>query len=203
FTNDRKRAVTSLAAIAGPRQADRWFRLAVLSSVANNPLDLFQAMAALHQPAGGEMLGQLAGLIGTKHDPGEVAGFLAAVAREPKPDVALSGLAHGMQLAGVSELRVPGADGLLARYLESDQPSVQSAAWEVARHLELAALIERAQKDALAANLPLKTRVTAIRALRGGRYVVVSPVLRKLLDAHEGSAVEAAAIESLAAFDDP
>jgi putative heme-binding domain-containing protein len=80
---------------------------------------------------------------------------------------------------------------------------VQAAAWDVARHLELKTLLARAAQDAQAQNLPQKTRVTAIRALRGGRYATVSPILRKILDQHEGPAMEAAAIESLAAFDDP
>ena len=119
------------------------------------------------------------------------------------PEVGLAGLAKGLRLAAVTELQVPGAEASLARYLQSNSAAVQTAAWDVARHLELKTLLARAAQDAQAQNLPQKTRITAIRALRGGRYATVSPILRKILDQHEGPEMEAAAIESLAAFDDP
>ena len=80
---------------------------------------------------------------------------------------------------------------------------MQTAAWEVARHLELKTLVERAARDAVSDKLPLKTRLTAILALRGGRYSAVEPVLRRILDSHQESKIQAAAIGSLAAFDDP
>jgi putative heme-binding domain-containing protein len=67
----------------------------------------------------------------------------------------------------------------------------------------LNALIDRAGRDAVAANRPVKERLTAILALRGGRYSAVGPVLRRILDSHEQSIIQAAAIASLAAFDDP
>jgi putative heme-binding domain-containing protein len=80
---------------------------------------------------------------------------------------------------------------------------VQTAAWEVARHLELNALVDRAARDAVSDKLPVKTRLTAILALRGGRYSAVNLVLRRILDSHQESSIQAAAIKSLAAFDDP
>ena len=70
-------------------------------------------------------------------------------------------------------------------------------------HLELNSLVERAAHDAVSDKLPLKTRLTAILALRGGRYSAVEPVLRRVLDSHQESKIQAAAIGSLAAFDDP
>jgi putative heme-binding domain-containing protein len=73
----------------------------------------------------------------------------------------------------------------------------------VARHLELDALVERAARDAVSDKLPVRTRLTAILALRGGRYSAVEPVLRRILDSHQESRIQAAAIGSLAAFDDP
>ena len=78
-----------------------------------------------------------------------------------------------MRMAEVSELRVPGADAVLSRYLQNGSEAVQTAAWEVARHLELNTLVERAAHDAVSDKLPLKTRLTAILALRGGRYSAV------------------------------
>jgi putative membrane-bound dehydrogenase-like protein len=192
--------VRLLATIAEKHPDDRWFRLAVLSAAIENPAGLFHAM---HDFGKGEMLRQIGGQIGMRHDPKEVAAFLGGIGRVPTPEIALAGLARGLRLAAVTELQVPGAEAALTRYLESKSAEVQTAAWDVARHIELKALLARATQDAQKKDLPPRTRITAIRALRGGRYATVGPVLRKILDAHEGAAVDAAAIEALAAFDDP
>jgi putative heme-binding domain-containing protein len=161
-------------------------------------------MVGRHQDFGtGEVLDQLASLIGIKHDPNEVARFLSGLGHAKTPEAGLAGLARGMSVAGVSELRVPGADATLNRYLQSGSEAVQTAAWEVARHLELNALVDRAVRDAVSDKLPVRTRLTAILALRGGRYSAVNLVLRRILDSHQESAIQAAAIKSLAAFDDP
>jgi putative membrane-bound dehydrogenase-like protein len=198
------RGLNALTEIIASRQQDRWFRLAVLSSASNHAAEMFEAMRSRRQDFGsGEFLGQLASLIGIKHNPYEVARFLAGLGQAKTPAAGLAGLARGMRVAEVSELRVPGADAVLTRYLQNGSEAVQTAAWEVARHLELNALVERAARDAVSDKLPLKTRLTAILALRGGRYSAVEPVLRRILDSHQGSSLQAAAIGSLAAFDDP
>jgi Cytochrome c, mono- and diheme variants len=43
----------------------------------------------------------------------------------------------------------------------------------------------------------------AIRALRGGRFDAVAPVLEKIIQTHPQSEIEDAAVDSLAAFDEP
>jgi putative membrane-bound dehydrogenase-like protein len=198
------RSLNALAEIIGSRQQEPWFRLAVLSSASNHAAEMFAAMLGRRQDFGsGEFLSQLASLIGIKHDTNEVARFLAGLGHAKTPQAGLAGLARGMRLAEVSKLRVPGADAILTRYLQTGSEAVQTAAWEVARYLELDALVERAARDALSDKLPARTRLTAILALRGGRYSVVEPVLRRILDLHQESRIEAAAIGSLAAFDDP
>ena len=53
------------------------------------------------------------------------------------------------------------------------------------------------------AELPVEKRVVAVRALRGGRFEAVAPVLEKVLSTHPPAEVEAAAVDSLAAFDEP
>jgi putative membrane-bound dehydrogenase-like protein len=198
------RTLPALADIIGPHEQDRWFRLAVLSAASNRASEMFEAMLSRHQDFGtGEGLDQLGSLIGIKHDSSEVARFLTGLSHAKTPQAGLTGLARGMSVAGVSQLSVPGADAALSRYLQSRSEAVQTAAWEVARHLELTALVERAARDAVSANLPAQTRRTAILALRGGRYNSVEPVLRRILASHEESSIQATAIQSLAAFDDP
>jgi putative membrane-bound dehydrogenase-like protein len=176
---------------------DRWFRLAALSSVPSNPLELFQQIHNFGEKP--DLLMQLGSQIGTRHEPKELATFLGTIGRTPKPQAALAGLARGLQLAGVTQLKVPGAEAALSKYLQADG----TAAWDVARHLELATLVDRAKQDAQNPNMPVKTRVTAIRALRGGRYTAVNQILTKLIASQEGSEIQGAAIESLGSFDDP
>jgi putative membrane-bound dehydrogenase-like protein len=198
------RALKALAEIIQPRQQDPWFRSAVLSAASNRAAELFAIMSAAHQDFGsGEFLRQIASLIGVKHDPREVSTLLTGLNHAKTPQAGLAGLARGLAMAEVTELRVPGADAALAIYLRSDSEAVQTAAWAVARHLQLNALIDRAAHDAGSPKLPVKARLTAILALRGGRYATVGPVLRAILNSHEQSLIQAAAIQSLAAFDDP
>jgi putative heme-binding domain-containing protein len=165
--------------------------------VPSTPLELFQQIHNFgEKPA---LLTQLGSQIGTRHDPKEIGQFLTAIGRTKNPQAALAGLANGLQLAGVAQLKVPGAESALSRYLQTGE----TAAWDVARHLELTTLVERARQDAQNTALPVKTRVTAIRALRGGKYAAVSPALMKLVSSKEGSEIQGAAIESLGTFDDP
>ena len=80
---------------------------------------------------------------------------------------------------------------------------MRQAAWEASRHFELASLIERARADAVSTDLPPARRIQAIGALRGGRFDSVAPVLEKILDSHPAPELEAAAVDSLGAFDEP
>ncbi|MEO6727238.1 MAG: c-type cytochrome, partial [Blastocatellia bacterium] len=120
-----------------------------------------------------------------------------------KPESALAGLSKGLKLADIRNLRVLNAEAVLSGLLASNNEALQKAAWETARFFELKGLVQRALADAQKAALPIKTRVTAIRALRGGQFAIVSPALQKLLSDPNAPELQAAAIESLAAFDDP
>ena len=74
---------------------------------------------------------------------------------------------------------------------------------EVARYFELPKLTEKAVAVASATELPAARRVMALRALRGGQYSLVAPAVRKVLDAHPAPELQTAAVEALAACDDP
>jgi putative heme-binding domain-containing protein len=52
-------------------------------------------------------------------------------------------------------------------------------------------------------SLPVKQRVIAVRALRGGQYSTVAPLLQKFLPLQESPELQIAAVESLSSFDDP
>ena len=63
-------------------------------------------------------------------------------------------------------------------------------------------LEERAAKEAVNPDLLAARRILAIRALHGGHFETVSPVLEKLLEAHPAPEIEVAALNSAAAFDE-
>ena len=197
------RALNALADLAWQRSEDQWFRLAILSSAADQASS-FYALLRTKKPdwENADLFAQLAALIGAKHDAGELMRFLASLGKLKKPEVALTGLAKGIKLAGVKNLQVAQAEALLAPYLNHVNNKVQAAAWDLARYFELRALVTKATSDATNTALPLPKRVVAVRALRGGQFAAVQPILAKLLVAHDMPDVQSAAIESLAAFDD-
>lgn len=198
------RRMDALAGLAVRHHADPWFRIAILSSAHDAPFAFFQRL--MSQPdvlSNSDFLSQLASLIGARHDPGEVGRFLSSLQRLKEQAAGLSGLARGLKLSGVKGLQVPQAEALIVKLLNSASEPVQQAAWETARYFELPGLIRKASVEALEPRLDERKRVNAIRILRSGRYSSVAPVLRQVLESHQPSALQSAAIESLAAFDDP
>jgi len=87
--------------------------------------------------------------------------------------------------------------------IDSPSEPVRDAAWEVARHFELRALVAKAAADSLDAAVPVRRRVVAIRALRGGQFSQASAVVKKVLESNAPPELQTAAVETLAAFDDP
>lgn len=198
------RSMDVLADLAIHHSEDQWFRLAVLSSVNDSAAQFFALLRKKNPDFDSKPLfSQLAALIGGQHDTNELAGLLKQVASLKDPEATLSGLSKGLKLADVKNLRVAGAEPVLMKLLSSDNEALQKATWETARFFELKGLVQKALADAQNASLPEKTRLTAVRALRGGQFAAVSPVLEKLLADQNAPELQAAAIESLSAFDDP
>jgi len=199
-----RRALATLVDLALQRAADPWFRTAILSSVAESASDFLDRLRAkrpsLDNP---DLLNQLGSLIGGKHDAGEIGRFLKVLGTQASPDAGLKGLARGLKLAGVKHLSVPDAEASLSKFFKSTSEPVQAAAWEAARHLELRGLIQKALTEAQAGDLPQAQRVFAIRALQGGNFASVSPVLRSILNSPSTAALKTVAIEALSAFEDP
>jgi putative heme-binding domain-containing protein len=198
-----ERVMGALADLASQHANDRWFQVAVLSSVHDSARQFFDRLLSKSNLLDkSELLSQTASLIGAKHDPGEIAHFLGTLPRLKQPDAGLSGLTRGFQLAGVRTLRVPGAEALLSRFLNSPSEQVQKAAWETAGYLEMPKLSKRASADAVAPTLSTKKRLNAVRILRSAQFSAAGPVLRKVLESQPASELQSAAIESLAVFDD-
>lgn len=197
-------ATDVLADLAVKHADNQWFRLAALSSVNNSAAQFFALLRKKNPDFDNKQLfSQLAALIGGKHDANELAGLMKLVASMKDAEPTLNGLSKGLKLADAKNLRVAGAEAVLVKLLGSDNEALQKAAWETARFFELKGLVQKALVDVQNASLPVKTRVTAVRALRGGQFAAVSPVLEKLLADQNTAELQAAAVESLAAFDDP
>jgi putative membrane-bound dehydrogenase-like protein len=193
-----------LAQLAHERSSDHWFRVAILSSVADSASPFFHAVLAKGESwTDPELLAELSALIGSRASKTELSQWFAALPKLSQPDKALAGLTRGLKLVSARNLQAPGAEQALMKLLASPNEAVQRAAWEASRYFELATLLRQASKDGLSADLPPAKRILAIRALRGGRFGAVSPVLQQVIEAHPGPDVEAAAVDSLAAFDEP
>jgi len=198
------RAMDALAEMAARQSENQWFRLAILSSVADRSSQFFHLLRAKDASfENKEMFSQLAALIGAKHDAAELSKFLGSLSGLKQPETALAGLNKGLKLANAGKLRIAGAEASLLPFLNSGNEAVHKAAWETARFFELRALIQKALADAQNASLPSKQRVIAIRALRGGQLTAVAPILRNFLPLQDSPELQTAAIESLSSFDDP
>jgi putative membrane-bound dehydrogenase-like protein len=199
-----QRALDTLAALATSGGAsDRWFRIAILSSAADRPFQLFERLSprdrGWQDPA---FLTQLAALIGARHDRREMAALITALPRLDHPAAGLTGLAHGLKLSAVHNLEAPEAEAALARLIVSANVEVQIPAWGVASYFELHTLLPKASLEAQDPRAPPALRAAAIRALRGGRFAAAEPVLRAVLDSNPPPEVQRAVVEALASFDD-
>ncbi len=203
------RALLALTDLAREQAGDPWFRLAILSSLNDTASDFFHLYLSRNQfQLNPVFLNQLAALIGAKHDPNEIRRFLTVeevlMPQHPHEGAAgLFGLAKGLRLAGVHDLVVAGAEPKLADFLNQPSESLQAATWEIAEHLQLNGLVERASRDAVAAQLPLLNRAGAVRALRAGQLAAVRPVLEQILASNPPPELQTAVVACLASFNDP
>jgi putative membrane-bound dehydrogenase-like protein len=198
------RALGALAKLAHDRSSDRWFRVAILSSVADSASQFFHMVLAKGESwTDPGLLVELSSLIGARADKSELSRWFAALPKLSQPDKVLAGLTRGLKLANARNLRVAGADEAFTRLMRPGREPVERAAWEASRYFELAALLRQASKDVETPDLAPAKRILALHALRGGRFEAVSPVLQRVIATHPGPDLEAAAIDSLAAFDEP
>jgi putative membrane-bound dehydrogenase-like protein len=195
------RVLATLAELAHARSSDRWFRIAILSSAANQASPFFHALVARGEswtdPA---LLVELSALIGARQNQNELSQWFRALAKLSHPEKALEGLTRGLKLVNAKNLHVPGAESALTRQLSSESESTQKAAWEASRYFALDALLQRAGKEAADTDLTAARRIVAIRALRGGRFESVAPILTGILQSHPAPEIEVAVVDSLAAF---
>ncbi|MGH9802784.1 MAG: DUF7133 domain-containing protein, partial [Blastocatellia bacterium] len=123
-----------LADLAIKHGDDQWFRLAVLSSIADSAAEFFTLLRKKNPGFDNKQLfAQMASLIGGKHDTNELAGLFKLIPSLKDPEPTLSGLSKGLKLADVKNLRVANAESVLLTLLSKDNEAMQKAAWETAR----------------------------------------------------------------------
>ena len=203
------RALIALTDLARDHAGETWFRTAILSSLNDTASEFFHLYLSRNQfQLNPVFLDQLAALIGAKHDANEIRRFLtvedALLPTHPNEGAAgLFGLARGLRLAGVRDLAVGGAEARVSAFLNNPSESVQKASWEIAEHLQLNGLVQRASRDAVTGGLPVPNRAAAVRALRGGQLAAVKPVLDQILASNPPPELQVAAVMCLASFQDP
>jgi putative membrane-bound dehydrogenase-like protein len=196
--------LATLARLAHQRSSDPWFRVAILSSVSDSASPFLHTVLAKGESwTDPQLLIDLSALIGARQNKNEIAQWFVALTKLSQPDKFLEGLTHGLRMSNTRNLPVPGAEQALTRLLASNSTAVQHAAWEASRYFELGALMHRASQDATNSDLSSAKRVLAIRALSGGHFESVAPVLKKILLAHPPPEIETATVDSLGAFDEP
>ncbi len=197
------RALDALVEMATKHGDDQWFRLAIISSMADQSSQFFHALRSKHPEfESKEMFSQLASLIATKQNTSELQKLLGAIGGLKQPEVVLAGLGKGLKLVNAKNLRVANAETALSPFLNNASESVQKIAWETARFFELKGIVQKAMSDTQNTSLAAAQRTIAVRALRGGQFASVSPILKKLLELQDQPELQMAAVDSLAAFDD-
>jgi len=192
-----KQAVVRLAAAHGD---DPWFRTATLSSAAEWPGDFFSML--LTQKEGTwqrrEMLRPLGSLIGTRQQTGEIAKFLNDAARLKEPELPLEGLARGLELSRSAGLAVP--EPAIQRYLSSKNDVLHRVAWSVASHFASPSIFTAAAKEAFDESLKVENRAAALSAVRGAKFDVAFPILKKMLASNAAAPLQVAAVDTLSTY---
>jgi putative membrane-bound dehydrogenase-like protein len=198
------KALAALVQLAHDRSSDPWFRVAILSSAADSASPFYHALLAKGESwTDPQMLTELSSLIGARQKTAELSRWFASLPKLSHPDAAIEGLTRGLKLANARNLKVPGAEQAITPLLNSKNQPVQTAAWEAARYFEIEPVIRQAMKDTVTPGVPKAKQILAIRALRGGHFNTVAPTLEQVLQSLPLPDVEAAAIDSLAVFENP
>jgi putative membrane-bound dehydrogenase-like protein len=174
---------------------DKWFRVAVLTSVANKPAEFLRVLQT--QKKGlehADFLQQLSQVIGARKEKAEIETLLD-VASDQVP--AFNGLARGMKLAGGARLASPKAEAVFRRVLASGTENVQQAAWVAARQFDMPGVFAKALTDAANDATPPVARVASIRALGGVESAKSLPVLENILAGNPPADVQAAAVAAI------
>jgi putative membrane-bound dehydrogenase-like protein len=199
----RYQVAFSLGELDGPLQAqtiaglvvrdgaDRWMRLALLSSTLNTAGDVFLRLTvnedARHKAHVGEFLTKLAQQIGRAGQPRQIASVLKAINQIPKTE---AGLKSAIVRATVEKLTG-----------ETREQFLSAAGGDAAAVLKQ--LLAGARQRAMNEELTIDERVAAIRDLQLASWQDTSEVLEEMLSLQQPPAVRGAVLATLGRFDTP
>ena len=205
-----------LAQLAASDGEDPWFRAAIVNAAGSRALQVLTRMLVRHrgffaEPSEGkrEMVSQLAQSIGVRGNSNDVTMLLITLdgsrilARPEWLQATLGGLAQGLARDRSKRIRVPSAEHVLTRLLTRSTAEARIATAEVAQHLSFPEFTRMALVSAREEELPIEKRARAVGYLRGGSFEAVGPTLQRILESAAPQPVKAAAIQTLATFDDP
>ena len=207
-----RRAVDALLTLTRERGDERWMSSAILSSVRETAGELLTALLSEDEitPGARSVLAPLAATVAARRDRERVSDVVNAVVHHGE-DVQVeclqglvSGLPRGADLTSESSDDWVGAIELVG----SDSPRVRKLAIQLGVHLnlqspEIQAALEEAVRQALDEDATADQRQEAIALLAYAPYNVVAPVTAKLLDVRQPPALQTAAVQALAASQDP
>ena len=182
--------IAALAALAARDGEDRWMRLALQSSLADDAAQMFERLASdaefRRRGAASVFLESLARQIGAQNRESDVASALAAIESLTESDSNMArrlmqNLSQGLADAG-NPLRSRVASGRITELVES--------------------MVSESRAKALDANLNLADRTEAVRLLGLDSYDRAAPTLKKLIDHRQPQELQLAAIGALSRFTD-
>jgi putative membrane-bound dehydrogenase-like protein len=181
----------ALARLARRDASDAWFRLAILSSVNGRRGEVFRLLLAdkdFRSSSGGRvLLGELAAEVGAANRANELAVLVKALDALPRE---AESLAQNLVRNLVSK-QPPAGRARLSGVLGGKAGDI------------LAGLIRDARVTAVDNKRAVKDRVAAVRTLQLARFADTEPLFTDLLKSREPAAVQAAALETMGAFDRP
>jgi putative membrane-bound dehydrogenase-like protein len=170
---------------------DAWARLAILSSVNGRAGEVFQRLVADKEfraaPRGREVLAALAALIGSANRADEVAALAQGIDVLPEGEKPLT-----QEIVRSLVAKLPAS---------RREPFAQLAGGKAGA--VLAGLLRDARDIAGDGKLPVADRVAAVRTLGLASFADNRELFRNLLQVRQPQAVQAAAVETLARFDQP
>ena len=204
-----------LASLAAEHAEDPWFRSALLCSVGGSGMRILNRLLTRHrpffdEPSGGkqEFLTQLASSVGAGRNSDEISLLLMALEASPRlrpvewRRAALAGLAQGLAMDGSRGLGIPSARRTMIKLVHDPSEEVQDAAREAAQYFALPSFVRQSLAEARDESLAIEKRVRAVKALRGGGYKQVAPVLGQILATPAAQEIQSGAVDALSAFDE-
>ncbi len=199
---------------------NRWFRAAILSSVAHAPHRFLRTMLDHPEPASGrhELLHSLASIIGARHRDKEITAVLIAAAHDgddsggatdSPADQLLSGLLDGLRRGRHESFQSVEGERALARLLEGRSAELRRMAVAVMGQLKLSsstrlrALFAKLAEAALNEELSLQRRRSAVELLASGPWDLQRKTTHALLDPRQPLELQLGAVHALSNVDTP